>query len=80
MLQRLKRLKDFLGLSLNRQKGLALLARVQASDLHEADRACVSRIIRTLLKLPEDPGPEPPLPEASDPAAPASRRRPRHSS
>lgn len=32
MLQRLKRLKDVLGLYLNRQRGMALLERVQASD------------------------------------------------
>jgi hypothetical protein len=56
MLQRLKRLKDVLGLALNRQKGLALLERIQASDLSEADRARVSHIMRTMLKLPADPG------------------------
>jgi len=32
MIQRLKLLKDVLGLYLNRPKGMALLARVQASD------------------------------------------------
>ena len=32
MFQRLKRLKDLLGIYLNRRHGLALLERVQASD------------------------------------------------
>ena len=32
MLQRLKLLKDFLGVYLNRQQGLALFERVQASN------------------------------------------------
>jgi hypothetical protein len=80
MLQRLKVLKDVLSLYLNRQTGLALLERVQASDLSDADRDRVSRIMRTMLKLPADPGHEPPLPEASAPSAHASRRRQRHAS
>jgi hypothetical protein len=80
MLQRLKLLKDVLGLYLNRQKGMALLEGVQASDLRDEDRARVSRIIRTMLKLPDAPGQEPSAPEASDPSAHASRRRPRRSS
>jgi hypothetical protein len=80
MFQRLKLLKDVFGLYLSRQKGRALLERVQASDLSDEDRARVSRIIRTLLKLPDDPGQELSSPEASDPAAHASRRRQRRSS
>jgi len=52
MFQRLKVLKDVLGLYLNRHTGLALLERVQASDLSDADRDRVSRIMRTMLKLP----------------------------
>jgi hypothetical protein len=80
MLQRLKALKDVLSLYLNRQAGLALLERVQASDLSEADRDRVSRIMRTMLKLPADPVHEPPLPEAYAPSAHASRRRQRPSS
>ncbi len=80
MLQRLKRLKNVLGLYLNRQKGMALLERVQASDLSKEDRARVSHIMRTILRLPDEPGQEPSLPEASAPAAHASRRRQRRSS
>ncbi|HEY5869186.1 MAG TPA: hypothetical protein VI542_27080 [Candidatus Tectomicrobia bacterium] len=80
MLQRLKLLKDVLSLYLNRQKGMALLARVQASDLRDEDRARVSRIIRTMLKLPDAPEQEPSSPEASDPSAYAARRRQRRSS
>jgi hypothetical protein len=80
MCQRLKLLKDVLGLYLNQQKGMALLERVQTSDLRDEDRARVSRIIRTMLKLPEDPGQEPSSPEASDPSAHASRRHQRRSS
>jgi hypothetical protein len=80
MFQRLKRLKNVLGLSLNRHKGRALLERVQASDLSDEDRARVSRIMRTMLKLPDDPGQEPSSPEASAPSAHASRRRQRRSS
>ena len=80
MLQRLKVLKDVLNLYLNRQTGLALLERVQASDLSDADRDRVSRIMHTMLKLPADPGHEPPLPEASTPSAHASRRCQRHAS
>ena len=80
MFQRLKLLKDVLGLYLNRQKGMALLARVQASDLSDEDRARVSRIMRTMLQLPDDPGQEPSSPEASAPSAHASRRRQRRSS
>ena len=80
MFQRLKLLKDVLGLYLNRQQGMALLERVAASDLSDADRARVSRIIRTMLRLPDEPGQEPSLPEASAPSAHASRRRQRRSS
>jgi hypothetical protein len=80
MLQRLRVLKDVLSLYLNRQTGLALLERVHASDFSDADRDRVSRIMRTMLKLPADPGHEPPWPEASTPSAPASRRRQRHAS
>ena len=80
MFQRLKLLKDFLGVYLNRQQGMAFLERVQASDLSDADRDLVSRIIRATLKLPADPVHEPSSPEAPDHSARASRRRQRHSS
>ena len=79
MLLRLKVLKDVLSLYLNRQTGLALLERVQASNLSEADRALVTRIMRATLKLPEAPGQEPSSPEAPDHMAHTSRRRHRHS-
>jgi hypothetical protein len=79
MIQRLKLLKDVFDLSLNRQKRLALLERVQASDLSDEDRARVSRIMRTMLRLPDDPGQEPSLPEASALSAHAARRRQRRS-
>jgi hypothetical protein len=80
MFRRLKLLKDVLGLSLNRQKGMALLERIHASDLSDEDRARVSRIMRTILRLPDEPGQEPSLPEASAPSAYALRRRQRRSS
>ena len=75
MLQRLKLLKDLLGVYLNRQQGIALLERVQASNLSDADRALVTRIIRATLKLPAAPGQEPSAPEAPDHTAQTSRRR-----
>jgi hypothetical protein len=64
MFQRLKLLKDFLGVYLNPQQGMALLERVQASSLSDEDRALVTRIIRATLKLPDDPVQEPSSPEA----------------
>ena len=79
MLQRLKLLKDFLGVYLNRQQGMAFLERVQASNLSDADRALVTRIIRATLKLPDAPGHEPSAPEAPDHPAQTSRHRPRRS-
>ncbi len=77
MLQRLKLLKAFLGISLNRRQGIAFLERIQASDLSADDRDLVSRIIRATLKLPADPVHEPSSPEAPAHAAPISRRRQR---
>lgn len=78
MLQRLKLLKDFLGVYLNRQQGMAFLERVQASNLSDADRALVTSILRATLKLPAAPGQEPSAPEAPDQRAHTSRRRHRH--
>ena len=78
MLPWLKLLKAWLGVYLNRQQGLALLERVQASNLSDADRALVTRIMRAALQLPEAPGHEPSLPEAPDPTVPPARRRHRH--
>jgi hypothetical protein len=79
MLQRLKLLKAFLGVYLNRRQGMALLERVQASNLSDADRTLVTRIMRATLKLPEARGQEPSSPEASTPTAHSARRRHRHS-
>jgi hypothetical protein len=80
MFQRLKLLKDFLGIYLNQRQGMAFLERLQASDLSAADRDLVSRIIRATLKLPADPVHEPSSPEAPDHAAHIARRRQRPSS
>jgi hypothetical protein len=77
MFQRLKLLKDLLGIYLNRRQGMAFLERIQASDLSEDDRALVSHIIRATLKLPADPVHEPSAPEAPDHSAQISRRRQR---
>lgn len=77
MLQRLKLLKDFLGVYLNRQRGMTFLERVQASNLSDDDRALVTRIIRATLKLPDAPGQEPCSPEAPDHSTQTSRHRPR---
>ena len=56
MWQRLKLLKDLLGVYLNRRHGMAFLERVQASNLGEADRDLVTRILRAALRLPDAPG------------------------
>jgi hypothetical protein len=80
MFQRFKLLKDFLGVYLNRQQGMAFLERVQASNLSDADRDLVTRIIRATLKLPDAPVQEPSSPEAPDHTAQTSRHRPRRSS
>ena len=80
MFQRLKLLKDFLGVYLNPHQGMALLERVQASNLSDADRDRVTRIIRTTLKLPDDLRHESSSPDAPAPSAHASRCRDRHAS
>ena len=79
MFQRLKLLKDILGVYLNPHQGMALLERVQASNLSNADQALVTRIMRATLKLPDAPVQEPSSPEAPDHAAHTSRCRRRHS-
>jgi|SRR5215475_2577493 len=68
-----------LGVYLNRHQGMALLERVQASNLSDADRALVTRLIRATLKLPDDRGHEPSAPEAPDHPMHTARRRHRHS-
>jgi len=77
MFQRLKLLKDFLGLYLNQRQGMAFLERIQTRDLSADDRDLVSRIMRATLKLPADPVHEPSSPEAPDQSAPISHRRQR---
>jgi len=54
MLQRLKLLKDLLGLYLSRRQAMALLKRVQASNLSDDDRNRVSHILRAMLRLPDE--------------------------
>ena len=80
MLQRLQLFKRLLGLFLSRHQGMALLERVQASNLSEADRDRVSRIMRTMLQLPDAPGDKPAAPVTPTSSAPASRRRERPTS
>jgi hypothetical protein len=80
MFPRLKVLKDVLSLYRNRQTGLVLLERVQASNLSDDDRDLVTRIIRATLKLPDAPVQEPSAPEAPDHTAHTSHHRPRRSS
>ena len=53
MLQRLKLLKDLLGLYLSRRQAMALLERVQVSNLSDDDRNRVSHILRAMLRLPD---------------------------
>jgi len=77
MFQRLKLLKDFLGVALNRRHGMALLERVQASNLRDDDRALVTRIMRATLRLPDERVHEPSAPGASAPSVPAAHRRQR---
>jgi hypothetical protein len=78
MWQRLKLLTALLGVFLNRRHGRALLARVHASNLGEADRDLVTRIMRATLRLSDAPVHERPARDA--PAAPASRDHDRHAS
>jgi hypothetical protein len=54
MFRRLKLLKDLLGLYLSRRQAMALLERVQASNLSDDDRNRVSHILRAMLRLPDE--------------------------
>jgi len=54
MFQRLKMLKNLLGLYLNRRQARALLEQVQASDLNDDARDRISQVLRWMLRLPED--------------------------
>ena len=62
MLQRLKVLKDLLGLYLNRGQAKALLEQVQASNLSDEARDRLSEILRFMLRLPDESVPEPSSP------------------
>lgn len=75
MFQRLKVLKDVLSLYLNRQTGLALLERVQGSDLSDADRDRVSHILRAMLRLPDASVQEPSSLEAPLPQVKSKHQR-----
>src|SRR6266436_6617604 len=86
MLQRLKLLKDLLGLSLSRRQAMALLERVQASNLSDADRNRVSHILRAMLRLPDESvqepssraAPFPPVNLREAPFPPVKSKRQRH--
>ena len=66
MLQRLKVLKDLLGLYLNRGQAKALLEQVQASNLSDEARDRLSEILRFMLRLPDESVPEPSSPAPRD--------------
>jgi len=70
MFQRLKLLKDFLGLFLNRRQAKELLEQVQASNLSDDDRERVSQILRFMLRLPDESLQKPSSPETPLPARP----------
>jgi hypothetical protein len=75
MLQRLKLLKDLLGLYLSRRQAMALLARVQASNLSEDDCNRVSHILRAMLRLPDESVQESSSLEAPCPQVQQKRQR-----
>ena len=75
MFQRLKLLKDLLGLYLSRRQAMALLERVQASNLRDDDRNRVSPILRAMLRLPDDSLQEPSSLEAPLPQGKSKRQR-----
>ena len=75
MCQRLKLLKDLLGLYLNRRQAKALLEQVQASNLSDDARDRVSQILRFMLRLPDESLQEPSSPEPPFPARPTPLRQ-----
>jgi hypothetical protein len=75
MLQRLKLLKDLLGLYLSRRQAMALLERVQASNLSDDDRNRVSHILRAMLRLPDESVQEPSSCAAPLPQVKSKRQR-----
>jgi len=54
MFQRLKVLKNLLGLYLNRRQAKALLEQVKASDVSDEPRDRISQPLRFMPPLPED--------------------------
>lgn len=74
MLQRLKLFTRLLGVYLNPHQGMALLERVKASNLSDADRDRITRIIRATLQLPDARGHEPSAPDAPLPPRPTPQR------
>jgi len=75
MLQRLKLLKDLLGLYLSRRQAMALLERIQASNLSDHDRNRVNQILRAMLRLPDASLQEPSSLEAPLPQGKSKRQR-----
>jgi hypothetical protein len=75
MWQRLKLLKDLLCLCLSRRQAMALLERVQASNLSDDDRNHVSHILRAMLRLPDESVQEPSSLEAPFPQVKSKRQR-----
>lgn len=74
MFPRLKLLQRLLGLSLSRQQGMALLKRIQASDLSDDARDRVTHIMRATLRLPDAPGPQASAPATPFPVRPTPQR------
>lgn len=82
MLQRLKLFTHLLGLYLRPHQGMALLERVQTSNLSDDDRDRITHIMRAALKLPAARGNKPSVLEASGSPRPTPQRaatRPRQS-
>ena len=75
MLQQLKLLKDLLGLYLSRRQAMALLERIQASNLSDDDRNRVNHILRAMLRLPDASLQEPSSLEAPLPQGKLKRQR-----
>jgi hypothetical protein len=75
MFQRLKLLKDLLGLYLNRQQAKALREQVQASNLSAEARDRISQILRFMLRLPDEWFQESSSPETLFPPRPTPPRQ-----
>ena len=75
MLRWLKLLKDLLSLYRSRRQAMALLERVQASNLSDDDRNRVSHILRAMLRLPDASVQEPSSLEAPFPQVKSKHQR-----